>query len=189
MPVPETEVSLMSSVMAQIQKDYIYSKLLIGERVDGRSLTDIREISVKTGVIEKAEGSALVKMGETVVLVGVKMQPGTPFPDSPNSGVIISNVELSMIASPDFESGGPDSKSGDAIIDSSTLEIITPLFGESGNGVPGCILTPTNTTVSPIFTRAEPSAFSITPVLTLISLISVSERPSTRSPMSNLLYM
>lgn len=97
----------MSSVMAQIHKDYIYSKLLIGERVDGRSPTDIRDISVETGVIEKAEGSALVKIGETVVLVGVKIQPGTPFPDSPNSGVIMSNVELSMIASPDFESGPP----------------------------------------------------------------------------------
>src|SRR5665648_285637 len=101
------EVSLMSSVMAQIQKDYIYSKLLIGERVDGRSLTDIREISVKTGVIEKAEGSALVKIGETEVMVGIKMQPGTPFPDSPDSGIIISNVELSVIASPDFEAGPP----------------------------------------------------------------------------------
>ncbi len=97
----------MSSVMAQIQKDYIYSKLLIGERADGRAVTDIREISVETGVIEKAEGSARVKIGDTEVIVGIKMQIGTPFPDSPDKGVIISNVELSPIASPVFESGPP----------------------------------------------------------------------------------
>ena len=59
-------------------------------------------------MIRKAEGSALVKLGSSQVLVGVKMQPGEPFQDSPNRGVIITNAELVPLASPIFEPGPPN---------------------------------------------------------------------------------
>ena len=59
-------------------------------------------------MIRKAEGSALVKLGSSQVLVGVKMQPGEPFQDSPNRGVIITNAELVPLASPMFEPGPPN---------------------------------------------------------------------------------
>ncbi len=35
------------------------------------------------------------------------MQPGEPFPDTPDTGVIITNLELVPLASPTFESGPP----------------------------------------------------------------------------------
>ncbi len=93
--------------MSKLKKDYIYNLLLKGQREDGRAFDEIRDITLETHVIDKAEGSAKVQYGNTQVLVGVKIQVGTPFPDSPDVGVIITSLELNPIASPTFESGPP----------------------------------------------------------------------------------
>lgn len=97
----------MTSVLSEIRKDYLYNLVLKGARADGRTFDQYREISIEKDVIRKAEGSALVKLGSSQVLVGVKMQPGEPFPDTPNRGVIITNAELVPLASPAFEPGPP----------------------------------------------------------------------------------
>ena len=97
----------MSDVLSEIRKDYLYNLVLKGERADGRGFDQYREISIEKDVVRKAEGSALVKLGSSQVLVGVKMQPGEPFPDTPNRGVIITNAELVPLASPTFEPGPP----------------------------------------------------------------------------------
>ena len=60
----------MTSVISEIKKDFIYNLLLKGERIDGRSFDQYREISIERDVIRKAEGSALVKLGSSQVLVG-----------------------------------------------------------------------------------------------------------------------
>ncbi len=78
-----------------------------GTRDDGRKPDEFRNIEIQTGIIEKAEGSALVKMGATQILVGIKMDVKTPFPDTPNEGVLMAGAELSPIASPLFESSPP----------------------------------------------------------------------------------
>ena len=98
----------MTNVISEIKKDYLYNLFLKGERADGRAFGQYREFSVERNLISKAEGSALVKLGSSQVLVGVKMQPGEPFPDSPNRGVIITNAELVPLASPLFEPGPPN---------------------------------------------------------------------------------
>lgn len=97
----------MSEVIATLKKDYIYNLMIKGKRQDGRGFKDFRDIKLETNVIIKAEGSAKVTLGETQVLVGVKLQTGTPFPDSQDEGVIITNLELNPIASPEFEPGPP----------------------------------------------------------------------------------
>jgi len=98
----------VTNVISEIKKDFIYNLLLKGERIDGRIFDQYREISIQRDVIRKAEGSALVKLGSSQVLVGVKMQPGEPFQDTPNKGVIITNAELVPLASPSFEPGPPN---------------------------------------------------------------------------------
>ena len=70
----------MNDVIAEIRKDYIYNLANRRERVDGRTFDKYRPISVQTGLIDKAEGSARVKMGNSQVMVGVKIRPGTRFP-------------------------------------------------------------------------------------------------------------
>jgi len=98
-------------IMEDIRKDYVYDLIESGKRIDGRGFHDYREISVERDVITKAEGSALVKLGDTEVLVGVKLLPGEPFSDAPNMGIIMTNAELRPGASPDFETGPPGEKS------------------------------------------------------------------------------
>jgi exosome complex component RRP42 len=92
----------MSNVISEIRKDYLYNLMLKGERADGRRFEDYRDVIIERGIIKKAEGSALVKLGKTQVLVGVKMQPGEPFPDSLDKGVIVTNAELVPLASPNL---------------------------------------------------------------------------------------
>lgn len=95
------------SVVARVKKQQIAQLMSQGKRLDGRELNDYREIQVEMGIIEKAEGSARVLLGKTEVLVGVKIEVGKPFPDTPNEGVLTVNVELVPLASPTFEPGPP----------------------------------------------------------------------------------
>ena len=97
--------------MDDVRRDYIYNLVKRGKREDGRDFRDYREIKVEKGIIKRAEGSARVKIGNTEVLVGVKLEPGEPFPDSPDEGVIITNAELVPLASPEFEPGPPNEDS------------------------------------------------------------------------------
>jgi exosome complex component RRP42 len=62
-------------------------------------------------VVETAEGSSRVRIGNTDVIVGVKMSVGEPFNDTPDRGVLTTNAELIPMASPTFESGPPDENS------------------------------------------------------------------------------
>jgi len=78
-----------------------------GKRFDGRALDEFRNIQIETGVSKNAEGSARVKLGKTEVLVGVKMDVGTPYPDSPNKGNLMVTAELLPLSSPRFENGPP----------------------------------------------------------------------------------
>lgn len=88
-------------------RTYFTNLLTKEKREDGRKLFDYRDIVIETGAIERANGSARVKIGNTEVLVGVKLDVGTPFPDSPESGVLMVNAELLPLASPHFEFGPP----------------------------------------------------------------------------------
>ena len=101
----------MSSLITRVRIRQIEQLVEKGKRLDARGLSDYREIKVEQGVIEKAEGSARVLLGKTEVLVGVKVETGTPFPDTPNDGVMTVNAELVPLASPTFEPGPPDENS------------------------------------------------------------------------------
>ncbi|AGK62182.1 ribosomal RNA-processing protein RRP42 [Archaeoglobus sulfaticallidus PM70-1] len=102
---------MSDEILMDIRKDYVLSRLREGERIDGRKLDEVRKIQIETNIISKAEGSALVKLGDTQVMVGIKMQVGEPFPDTPDKGIIITNAELVPLASPTFEAGPPDETS------------------------------------------------------------------------------
>lgn len=95
-------------VVAEIEREYILSLLESGRRIDGRAFDEFRDIKIELNYVPKAEGSAFVTLGKTKVIAGVKAVVGTPFPDTPNEGVILVGAERSPIASPDFESGPPD---------------------------------------------------------------------------------
>lgn len=98
-------------IVTKIKKKRISELLVQGRRLDGRGLTDYREVKVELGMIGKAAGSSLVSLGNTKVMVGVKIETGQPFPDTPDEGVLIVNAELVPLASPSFEPGPPSENS------------------------------------------------------------------------------
>jgi exosome complex component RRP42 len=99
------------TTLSKIEQNTILDLLSKGKRIDGRSLLDFRELKIDYGVIEKANGSAQLSLGKTKVLVGIKVEIGEPFPDTPNEGVLTVNAELVPLASPSFEPGPPDENS------------------------------------------------------------------------------
>lgn len=96
------------SVISDIKRDHIHKLISKGKRLDGRAWDEYRSVTIETNYVESAEGSARVKLGNTDVLVGVKMDVGSPFPDTPDTGVLTTNAELIPMASPTFEPGPPD---------------------------------------------------------------------------------
>jgi exosome complex component RRP42 len=101
----------MAAVITRVKQKQIAQLIDKGKRLDGRELTDYREIKIEQGIIEKAEGSARVLLGKTEVVVGTKIETGEPFLDTPNEGVLTVNAELVPLASPGFEPGPPDESS------------------------------------------------------------------------------
>jgi len=95
------------TVVPIIKRDYICRLADQGKRIDGRKFDEFRNIEITTNVVNKAEGSARVKIGNTQVIVGIKMDVGEPYSDSPDSGVLTTAAELIPLASPDFEAGPP----------------------------------------------------------------------------------
>lgn len=100
-----------AGILSEIKRNYIEKKLKEGVRADGRKPDEIRELKIQTGYVPRAQGSALVELGKTRIVAGVKIETGEPFPDTPNQGVLTTNVELLPMAFPTFEAGPPNETS------------------------------------------------------------------------------
>jgi len=90
-----------------MQDEYALELIQKGKRIDERKFEEFRNIEIKQGIIQTAEGSADVKLGKTEVIAGVKLEVGEPFPDTPDEGMLVVNAEFSPAAAPEFESGPP----------------------------------------------------------------------------------
>ena len=96
-----------SNPLSLIKKDFIRTLLREDRREDGRGLMDHRSLDIQVNYIGRAQGSARVKLGNTQVVAGVKVQTEVPYPDTPNRGNFMTSAEMSPIASPYFEPGPP----------------------------------------------------------------------------------
>jgi len=97
----------MQEIVSSVRRDYIADLARQGKRIDARTLDQSREVSVEVGPVKSAQGSALVKIGKTQVIAGIKVEHAEPFSDKPDSGMLIVNAELLPLASPTFEPGRP----------------------------------------------------------------------------------
>jgi exosome complex component RRP42 len=95
------------TITPSIKREYLTKLASQGKRADNRKFDDYRPIKIEIGYVQKAEGSARVKIGNTQVVAGIKMDLGDPYPDTPDSGVMTTAAEMIPMASPDFESGPP----------------------------------------------------------------------------------
>ena len=97
----------MASILDQLKRNKILDLLEKGKRFDDRGFDELRSLSIETGVIPKAEGSARVRLGNTEVIAGIKVQPDKPFPDMGDKGIFICTAEILPLAHPDAEPGPP----------------------------------------------------------------------------------
>jgi exosome complex component RRP42 len=94
-------------VVETIRRAQMEELLGKGRRMDGRAPDEHRPLKIQTGVIQKANGSALVSLGNTQILAGVKVATGVPFPDTPDKGLLVVNAEILPMSSPYAEPGPP----------------------------------------------------------------------------------
>jgi exosome complex component RRP42 len=94
-------------VVETIRKAQMVQMLAQGKRIDERALDQMRPLKIETGLVEKANGSSRVTLGNTQVIAGVKIATGIPFPDTPDKGLLVVNAEILPMASPYAEAGPP----------------------------------------------------------------------------------
>jgi exosome complex component RRP42 len=95
-------------IVEHLRKQQMWESISKGKRLDGRDLDQIRPIEIEVGLIKKANGSARVKLGNTEVVAGVKVETGEPFEGLENKGALILSAEVLPTASPYIEPGPPD---------------------------------------------------------------------------------
>ncbi|KAI8927694.1 ribosomal protein S5 domain 2-type protein [Entophlyctis helioformis] len=78
-----------------------------GVRADGRPLLHFRETSLNVGSITTANGSVLLKQGNTTVVCGIKAELAQPLPTTPRRGFLVPNIDLPALCSPLFRPGPP----------------------------------------------------------------------------------
>jgi exosome complex component RRP42 len=95
-------------IVENLRKLHLKDLISNGIRLDGRTFNESRPLSIETNVIPKANGSAWVKLGNTEVVAGVKVETGEPFEGLENKGALIVSAEVLPTASPFVEPGPPD---------------------------------------------------------------------------------
>ena len=93
--------------MKTSNEEYMRELLSRGAREQGRPFLDYRKIDLRARVLPQAEGSAVVTIGNTKVLTGVKLAVGEPMKDKPYESSLITSAELLPLASSDYEPGPP----------------------------------------------------------------------------------
>ncbi|KAG5882251.1 hypothetical protein JTB14_014948 [Gonioctena quinquepunctata] len=95
--------------LCEAEKTFVLHGVEENFRVDGRKREDYRPMELETDIISHAFGSARLRLANTDVLVAVKIEIDTPFPERPCEGKLEFFVDCSANATPDFEGrGGED---------------------------------------------------------------------------------
>jgi len=83
------------------------------KRVSGRKFDEMREIEAKVGIIKRADGSALFRMGETIAIAAVygprELHP--KFMQNPETGILRCNYDMTSFSVPERKKPGPSRRS------------------------------------------------------------------------------
>ncbi|KAF7284852.1 hypothetical protein GWI33_021495 [Rhynchophorus ferrugineus] len=88
---------------AKYYRDYLKNDI----RPDCRQLSAFRPVIINVDSIKTADGSAIVKIGRTTVVCGIKAEICRPKPETPRQGFLVPNVDLPPLCSSKFKSGPP----------------------------------------------------------------------------------
>lgn len=95
-------------IVEHLRKQQMWDAISKGKRLDGRNLNETRPLEIEVDIIKKANGSARVKLGNSEIVAGVKVETGEPFEGLENKGALIVSAEVLPTASPYSEPGPPD---------------------------------------------------------------------------------
>ncbi|KAJ6619721.1 ribosomal protein S5 domain 2-type protein [Mycena sp. CBHHK59/15] len=103
-----SDSALKASIFQRLHpRAYLERFVAESVRPDGRSFDAWRDVSVNVGSISTANGSALVRLGETTIVCGVKAEIAEPELDTPEEGFLVPNIDLPALCSPKFKPGPP----------------------------------------------------------------------------------
>ena len=92
---------------AILPHEHLKEVLKCNTRHDGRHLFEFRNMTINVGSIDTADGSALVQMGNTMIVCGVKAELTKPLASQPHKGIVVPNVELPPLCASHFKPGPP----------------------------------------------------------------------------------
>lgn len=95
-------------IVEHLRRQQMLDLISVGKRLQGRALDEMRPLEIEVDIIKKANGSAKVKLGDSEVVAGIKVETGEPFEGLENKGALIISAEVLPIASPHIEPGPPD---------------------------------------------------------------------------------
>ncbi|CAO3598585.1 unnamed protein product [Absidia cylindrospora] len=95
-------------LISPAEKSYIEQGVEQNCRADGRGRLEYRHIVLELGLLSQASGSARCRLGDSDVLVGIKVEIGDVDQENPNVGRVVCNVECSPSASQQFEGRGAE---------------------------------------------------------------------------------
>lgn len=90
------------------EKTFILHGVDADFRNDGRRRNEYRSMEIETKLMPQTHGSARLHIGNTDVLVGIKVELDTPHADKPNEGKLEFFVDCTANATPAFEGKGGD---------------------------------------------------------------------------------
>jgi|SRR3989344_8528742 len=83
------------------------------KRVDGRKADEMREIEAKVGIIKRADGSAMFRIGETIAIAAVygprELHPR--YLQNPETGLLRCNYDMASFSVPERKKPGPSRRS------------------------------------------------------------------------------
>ncbi|KAF9458465.1 ribosomal protein S5 domain 2-type protein [Collybia nuda] len=105
---PQEQEALKASIFQRLHPR-IYLERFLSENIrpDGRDFDVWRDVFVNVGSITTADGSALVRLGNTTIVCGVKAEIAEPELDRALEGFLVPNLDLPAICSPKFKPGPP----------------------------------------------------------------------------------
>eukprot|EP00013_Stygamoeba_regulata_P011007 CAMPEP_0177684504 /NCGR_PEP_ID=MMETSP0447-20121125/32476_1 /TAXON_ID=0 /ORGANISM="Stygamoeba regulata, Strain BSH-02190019" /LENGTH=335 /DNA_ID=CAMNT_0019194375 /DNA_START=57 /DNA_END=1064 /DNA_ORIENTATION=+ len=100
------QISEAKGAISQSEAAYVRASVAADVRSDGRARLRFRPCVLETGLLPQANGSARLRLGDTDVLVSVKLEIGEPLLSAPDCGRLSVSVECCPSASPEFEGRG-----------------------------------------------------------------------------------
>ncbi|XP_065670072.1 exosome complex component RRP43 isoform X2 [Hydra vulgaris] len=93
----------------KIARPLEYYKEFLKENIrpDGRALHEYRKTIININSIKTASGSGLVRIGNTIVVCGIKAELAEPSVEKTNEGYFVPNVDLPALCSHEFRPGPP----------------------------------------------------------------------------------